>query len=94
MEKQPSNSELAIQIDKVDKKVDRKFRAMNTSLNNFKSEIQVQLQPFHDYLVGQEAIDKFGKKSSGISIPADIIKILLWLVAIIAALVGVTTLPS
>lgn len=82
----PTNSELAHKIDDVDKN-QRSFQRF------IKRDIVPKVNAMHDYIIGQEAI-KNQSKGQGFNITPDIIKIILWLVAIIAALVGVTKLPQ
>lgn len=85
---QPTNTDLAKKIEKLDIKVERKHNILTAAFNKFKKEIRNELKPFHDYLVGQEAIDK-AKRQGTISISNEVWNILKWLILIIGALVGV-----
>lgn len=83
----PTNQQLAEQIQKIDDKVDRKHSSMVAAFAKFRTEIREALEPFHDYLVGQDAIDKASKKSSG-NVPPELWWLIKALVLIIAATVG------
>lgn len=79
------------QLANLEKKMDRRFHNMQKSLYLFKKEIRQELQPFHDYLIGQEAIMKI-KNSSNINLSRDVFGLITKLVLIIAALLGVNTI--
>lgn len=85
-------AELSGQIIAIDKKVDRRTNSINRSINTFKKEVTDKLGPLHDFMVGQKAISDQKSRSAGIT--PDLIKIILWLITIIAGLVGISKLPS
>lgn len=93
---QPTNKKLADQIQAVNNRVEKQHKSMLTSLNTFKNEVWDYVRPLHDYIEGEKGYQRGVKenKAGGISITPDVIKIILWLIAIIAALVGVTSLPK
>lgn len=88
MATQPTNHELAKKIDAVDKKVDSKHKSLVSSFAKFRHEIRKELQPFHDYLVGQEAVEKSKKGGESAKIPSEVWGLLRILALIIAYLVG------
>lgn len=93
---EPTNQNLSDRIEKLDDKVERKFHNMNTAFTKFRSDIRGQLQPFHDYLVGIEAVNKASTSDKGngrnIIIPQIVWDVVKWMVLIIATLVGVKNL--
>lgn len=85
----PTNKQLEAQIKEVDRRGERRHKSMLTTINKFKAEVNEQLQPFHDYLVGEAAIEKNkSEKGAAINISPDIIKLLTLLAGIIMALLG------
>lgn len=60
---------------------------MEQRIGKFEHDVIEKFQPFHDYLVGQEAISK-ANKATALNINPDILKLLGLALAIIAALVG------
>lgn len=81
-----NNDDLADKIEAVDKKVDRRFSSMNQKLDNFKTEVNEKLQPFHDYLVGINALKE---SSKGINLDPKVYDLIKWLILIIGAIIGV-----
>lgn len=87
----PSNEQLATQIREVDQRSQRRHKSMLSTINKFKADINEQLAPFHDYLVGIEAIDKNDAKttrSGGVVIDPKIADIIKWLVAAVLIALG------
>lgn len=82
-----TNNDLSQQLARLDKKVESRFSKVEKKIVTFEKEVSEKLQPFHDYLVGQEAVNKAGKNSN-INITPDVIKLLGFALLIIAALVG------
>lgn len=68
---------------------DKKINGLRATMQTFKSEIRQTLAPIHDYIVGQEAVAK-NKQEGNIQVSKDIVKIILYLAAIAAALLGVS----
>lgn len=82
-----TNKDISQQLAQLDRKVENKFTKMERRIVTFEKEVGEKLQPFHDYLVGQEALSK-AAKGTNININPDIIKLLGLALMIIAALVG------
>lgn len=89
-DKNITNEVLAERITAVDKRVDRRLTAMNTSINRRFREFSDKLQPFHDYIQQQAGYERGLKENrgSGMKVTPDIVKIILVLATVIAALVG------
>lgn len=87
----PTNQQLAAQIREVDKRGERRHKTVLNALSKFKIEVREQLAPFHDYLVGQAAIDKNEQsmnKKGAISLDPKIADLIKWLILIIGTIVG------
>lgn len=67
-------------LDNLEKKIDKRFYEMEKSFNK-------KMQPFHDFLVAQKAIQE-SRGDSSISIPKEAFKLILKLAAIAAAALG------
>lgn len=61
---------------------------MNTRFNGLKKYIDKRIMPFHDYLTGRQAIEKY-RKPEDIKISKEVWGLIKWLIIIILALVGV-----
>lgn len=61
---------------------------MNSNIRAFKKTIYEKLDPIHDYVVGQKAIDK-EKTNSGSKLMKNLVYIILVLSTIIAAFLGI-----
>lgn len=89
----PTNEQLAEQIERVDKRSEKRHKSVLSSLTAFKKEMRDQLQPFHDYLVGQDAINKNQASiNKGINIDPKVYDLIKWLILIVGTLVGVSRL--
>lgn len=65
---------------------------MLATLSKFKADIHNQLQPFHDYLVGQDAINENQSninRRNAINLDPKVYDLLKWLILIIGTIVGV-----
>jgi phosphate uptake regulator len=88
----PTNTELAAQIKEVDKRSEKRHKSVLTTITGFKKEMRDQLQPFHDYLVGVEAVNKNKdtlSKQGNISIDPKVYDLIKWLILIVGTIVGV-----
>lgn len=95
MENRTSNEELARRIDAVERNNQRRFREMKASINDLRLEMVDKLQPYHDYMIAEEAIKKAGKKNgNNLSIGPDLIRLAIILATIIAALVGANAISK
>lgn len=88
---------LSDQIASVDKKVDRRFNAVNRTINTFKREVTDSLKVFDHYMTDQEGYDRGmkeakGSRGAGFNASPDLIKIILILATILAGALGVTQL--
>lgn len=81
--------QLAAQIKTIDERGERRHKSVLATITKFKIEMRDSLEPFHDYLVGQDAINKNqATVNKGINIDPKIYDLLKWLILIIGTLVG------
>lgn len=83
------------QIENLEKKMDRKFNKVYRDFRDFRKEVRDKLQPFHDYLVGVEAVkEEHGNKSDAkhVNISPEAWNVIKWLILIIGGLLGVKLL--
>ena len=87
MPEKPTNTDLQLQISRLDKKVEKRHSTMLATFAKFRKEVHKELTPFHDYLIGQAALAEATKQGT-VSINGEVWNVLKWLVLIIAGLLG------
>lgn len=84
MAAKPTNQDLSKEIKGVKKEV----HTLAGFFDTFKTEVRTELKTLHDFMIVAQDRDIRAKGGNGITLPKEVIKLLLYLSGIIAALVG------
>lgn len=82
------------QIRQLEKRIGKQFEQMHDDFVDFRNDVNMRLQPLHDFMVGQQAIAdiKSPQSINSKDLMAFILKLLMGIAAILGTVTGIDRL--